>query len=105
MFLSKNSLLTGLKIISVLFVCFMMFVFLRMLFVNEKSVLNRTSVNKDEIKEIDDKEVHIEKIEAKNLNEVEDNENCVGRYMVYYFYALVLGAFINVKKLCKMGPI
>jgi hypothetical protein len=43
--------------------------------------------------------------DAVDIEEGEGVGNCYSQYLAYYVYALILGAYINVKRLYKMGPI
>jgi len=82
----------------------MMFVFLRMLFIKEQNVSARKLTQKSQSDNINSNEKISERINTSFTND-EENENCLGKYLSYYIYAFVLGAYINVKKLYKMGPI
>ncbi len=124
MSLPKASIINIFKSLSVLFVCFMMVVFFRVVFVYEgpelknKCKASKAAVNKKDIDTALDmpSEVKVE-INMKEGKDVGDNQNimqdnkredkgmCLGNYAAYYLYAIILGAYINVKKLYKMGPI
>jgi hypothetical protein len=101
MFMNKKSVITVFKILSLIFVCFMLYVFLNILFANEKinpeiiKIENEINTFKDYL------------LSSNNFFYIEDVEetSCVSRYMSYYAYALVLGAYINFKRLAKLGPI
>ena len=101
MFINKKSVITVFKILCLIFVCFMLYVFLTILFTNEKinpeiiKIENEINTFKDYL------------LSSKNIFYIEDAEeaSCVSKYMTYYAYALVLGAYINFKRLAKMGPI
>lgn len=119
MFFKKSSMIASFKIFSILFVSLMMCIFLGVLFTSEnvkENVNQRINVCKTNICnnfpkfESNSHNTHDNSIFFMFTN-TEDKydtteETCYyGRYMMYYSYALILGAFLNVKKLYKMGTI
>jgi len=91
---------------------------MKVLFTNEKINLEVGKISKQEdevslcsnpyVTREDDKlsffnsEIEVE-AEIESANE---NSKCLtSKYLAYYMYALILGAYVNVKRLYKMGPI
>ena len=110
MFLKKKAVLLIFKVLSLLIVTLMLFVFLKVLYNNEK-------IN-SEVKKFENKEVTRTQLQSKEnfftlnffsmyefVDKTEKEEKCYSQYFAYYAYALILGAYINIKRLYKMGPI
>jgi hypothetical protein len=110
MFLKRKAVLLIFKFISLLIVTLMLFVFLKVLYYNEKI--------SPEVKKIENQEVTGNEIRSKDnfftmnfisvyefVDSTEKEEKCYSQYVAYYLYALILGAYINIKRLYKMGPI
>lgn len=117
MFMSRTSLITSFKLFSIFSVCLMMGIFFGVLFAAdrvEKPILNKVTpknYNENEVKcNYNMKNLYID-IEISNgdskspSSENRKEENCVQTYIMYYVYAVILGAYINIKRLYKMGPI
>ena len=114
MFLKKKTVLLLFKLTCLIFVTFLLFVFIKVLCVNEK-------YNSQIIKTENGENCLTENIFTKSQKSFfdanysskrslvgsEDKEegSCYTKYLLYYVYALILGAYINVKRLYKMGPI
>ena len=104
MFLTRNNMITGSKFISLLFVCSMMFVFLRVLIVDEQAGIKRKCLKKEK-NHSDQSDEIVASLDVEVTKEKYQTEYCVDTYLIYYIYAIILGAYVNVKKLYKMGPI
>ena len=126
MFLKKKTALLVFKAISLLFVCFLLFVFVRILYANEKiswelkkfenekllkheEAYSANTSNKESLftrifmmtSEYNMGNMNYDSGSETNLQD----EKCYSKYLAYYAYALILGAYINIKRLYKMGPI
>jgi hypothetical protein len=102
MLIQKEKVLMLFKIISLIFVLFMLSVFMKVVFQNEKVSA--------EIQFENDKSFFLDHLLHStdviyNQNDEIDDENCLKKYSAYYIYAVILGGYINVKRLYKMGPI
>jgi hypothetical protein len=111
MFLRKTSVIAAFKFCSIIFVMFMLCIFMRVVFVSES--LNE-DFNKKGIQKIHVKFSHETVVKHFCSNKffenneaiiIEEKENCTLTYLAYYACALILGAYVNVKRLYKMGPI
>ena len=112
MFSTKKSIIILFKVTSIVFVCFMLYTFIKVLYSNEK-INNSIDIFEtnlyshmtpyDAFKGC----IHLfnKNFEAKETPEEPQETSCFTQYLTYYFFALVLGAYVNVKRLYKLGPI
>jgi hypothetical protein len=110
MFVNKKFLIFLFKIVCVVFVCFMLYVFLKVLYTSEKVNSEMDKVGSGLMKETSfdifkgSNMFFYDYVELINSREEEISEGkCYSQYMTYYVFALVLGAYVNVKKLYKLG--
>jgi len=112
MFVNKKYLIFLFKILCVVFVCFMLYVFLKVLHTSEKINSEMDKAASSFMKETSfdifkgSNMFFYDYVDLVNIHEDEISEGkCYSQYMTYYVFALVLGAYVNVKKLYKLGPI
>ncbi len=101
MFLNKCQVISAFKIICVIFIAFMFFVFLRMTVVYERETLQEKLNQHNNAYTQQDQENYL----AIKLLSANNQDPCKINYAFYYASALILGAYVNFKKLYKMGPI
>lgn len=124
MFLEKKSAITAFKAVCIVFVCVLMCVFFQTVLANEKNSFEVEKI-KSEVQDLKlMKKFNNVNAELRsdftfnsfhsfdsNTEDISLDENgegvasCYSQYIAYYAYALILGAYINVKRLYKMGPI
>lgn len=107
LFLKKSKVIFAYKIICALFVMTMLFMFIRMTIIYEKEIDQEKLIENNWN---DENILHKEKY-ANDVNiripvfSENYTDNCKTNYLLYYAGALILGAYVNFKKLYKMGPI
>ncbi len=110
MFLKKTSVIAAFRIVSVLFVMCMFYFFLRITVTvtNEETKSdNEISIEKSyQLERNDDnQQIHISQLDHIKIYNQYQSDDCKTTYLMYYASALILGAYVNFKKLYKMGPI
>lgn len=114
MFLKKKTALLVFKVACLIFVTFLLFVFIKVLCVNEKITsdvkyhekIKHSSSEKNFAKSKENFFVmNFFSENLLNISEEKEEKCCYSKYLYYYVYALILGAYVNVKRLYKMGPI
>ncbi len=111
MFINRKSIIQIFQVICIVFVCCMFYVFVKVLYTNEKT---NTEIDKFEDSLINTSPVDMFKgsnmffydfLDVTDSYEGIPEGKCYSQYIAYYLFALVLGAYVNVKRLYKMGPI
>lgn len=85
MFLRKSSAVLFVRLLSIAFLCIMFAIFIRISLISE-----------------DTKSEYINE-GIKSEEQSNEGKLCYSEYTISCFFALVLGAYINVKKLLKLG--
>lgn len=102
MFMQRKSVILVFKVMSVLFVCFLMCVFCHILF-SQENIKVKIDLEIEEKNEVINE---IAKGSNSGFNNItDDKHDCDFTVFYYYIYALILGAYFNVNRLCKLGTI
>jgi len=110
LFFKKNSVIASFRIVCLLFVMSMFYFFLRITVTvdNLEKINNKENMiqtfNNHEIGRYNE-EIQINQFDNKKIYKGYEGDDCKATYFLYYAGALILGAYVNFKKLYKMGPI
>merc|ERR1719362_1048740 len=97
---SKVKLINGFKVVSVLLITLMIADFYRQF--NKEDITN-LAINKDSQTKLS--QYFSEKINSFCGNESHSHKEISTNGYMYYSFAIILGAFINAKKIMKIGVI
>jgi hypothetical protein len=110
LFLKKNSVIASFRIVCLLFVMSMFYFFLRITVtvdnlekINNIEIKLETFDNHEECR--NNEEIHINQLDHTKIYYGNEGDDCKTTYLLYYASALILGAYVNFKKIYKMGSI